>query len=185
MQKIAKENPEVRAIMMGQHGFISWQDDDKLCYEETLRFIEKASDYIENKYQTKGGDAQAFGGQKYQALEEYRRRAMLAQILPWLRGQVSQQKRFIGTIQDDEKILRYVNSNDAPRLSELGTSCPDHFLRTKIKPLYVDWNPQSEDAASLRRKLGDGLVKYRQDYADYYERCKHPNSPRCGMQTLP
>jgi rhamnulose-1-phosphate aldolase/alcohol dehydrogenase len=177
MQKIAKENPEVRAIMMGQHGFISWQDDDKLCYEETLRFIEKASDYIENKYQTKGGDAQAFGGQKYQALEEYRRRAMLAQILPWLRGQVSQQKRFIGTIQDDEKILRYVNSNDAPRLSELGTSCPDHFLRTKIKPLYVDWNPQSEDAASLRRKLDDGLVKYRQDSADYYERCKHPNSP--------
>ena len=177
MQKIAKENPEVRAIMMGQHGFISWQDDDKLCYEETLRFIEKASDYIENKYHAKGGEAQAFGGQKYQALDEHRRRAMLAQILPWLRGQVSQQKRFIGTIQDDEKILRYVNSNDAPRLSELGTSCPDHFLRTKIKPLYVDWNPQSEDAASLRRKLGDGLVKYRQDYGDYYERCKHPNSP--------
>ena len=177
MQKIAKENPEVRAIMMGQHGFISWQDDDKLCYEETLRFIEKASEYIEKKYHAKGGDAQAFGGQKYQALDEHRRRAMLAQILPWLRGQVSQQKRFIGTIQDDEKILRYVNSNDAPRLSELGTSCPDHFLRTKIKPLYVDWNPQSEDAASLRRKLGDGLVKYRQDYADYYERCKHPNSP--------
>ena len=177
MQKIAKENPEVRAIMMGQHGFISWQDDDNLCYEETLRFIEKASEYIENKYQAKGGDAQAFGGQKCQALDEHRRRAMLAQILPWLRGQVSQQKRFIGTIQDDEKILRYVNSNDAPRLSELGTSCPDHFLRTKIKPLYVDWNPQSEDAASLRRKLGDGLVQYRQDYADYYERCKHPNSP--------
>ena len=177
MQKIAKENPEVRAIMMGQHGFISWQDDDKLCYEETLRFIEKASEYIEKKYHAKGGDAQAFGGQKYQALDEHRRRAMLAQILPWLRGQVSQQKRFIGTIQDDEKILRYVNSNDAPRLSELGTSCPDHFLRTKIKPLYVDWNPQSEDAASLRRKLGDGLVKYRQDYGDYYERCKHPNSP--------
>ena len=177
MQKIAKENPEVRAIMMGQHGFISWQDDDKLCYEETLRFIEKASEYIENKYHAKGGDAQAFGGQKYQALDEHRRRAMLAQILPWLRGQVSQQKRFIGTIQDDEKILRYANSNDAPRLSELGTSCPDHFLRTKIKPLYVDWNPQSEDADSLRRKLGDGLVKYRQDYGDYYERCKHPNSP--------
>jgi NAD(P)-dependent dehydrogenase (short-subunit alcohol dehydrogenase family) len=90
---------------------------------------------------------------------------------------VSQQKRFVGTIQDDEKILRYVNSQDAPRLSELGTSCPDHFLRTKIKPLYVDWNPQSEDVTSLKQKLGAGLVKYRQDYADYYERCKHANSP--------
>jgi hypothetical protein len=110
-------------------------------------------------------------------LDESPRRAALAQILPWLRGQVSQHKRFIGTVQDDEKILRFVNSQDAPRLSELGTSCPDHFLRTKIKPLYVDWNPQSEDVAALKKKLADGLVKYRQDYADYYGRCKHANSP--------
>ena len=177
MQDIVKNNPGVRAIMMGQHGFISWQDDDKHCYEETLRFIEKASQYIEDKYQAKGGDAKAFGGPKYQTLDENNRRAVFAQILPWLRGQVSQQKRFIGTIQDDEKILRYVNSNDAPRLSELGTSCPDHFLRTKIKPLYVDWNPQSEDAASLKQKLSDGLTRYRKDYADYYDGCKHANSP--------
>jgi rhamnulose-1-phosphate aldolase/alcohol dehydrogenase len=177
MQDIVRTNPAVRAIMMGQHGFISWQDDDKLCYEETLRFIDRASQYIEDKYQAKGGDAKAFGGPKYQSLDENKRRASLSQILPWLRGQVSQQKRFIGTIQDDEKILRYVNSNDAPRLSRLGTSCPDHFLRTKIKPLYVDWNPQSEDVAALKQKLSDGLVKYRQDYAEYYERCKHANSP--------
>ncbi|HEY5743217.1 MAG TPA: bifunctional rhamnulose-1-phosphate aldolase/short-chain dehydrogenase [Terrimicrobiaceae bacterium] len=177
MQNIVRRNPGVRAIMMGQHGFISWQDDDKRCYEETLRLIEKASQYIEDKYQAKGGDAKAFGGPKYYALDESRRRAALAGILPWLRGKVSQQKRFIGTIQDDEKILRYVNSNDAPRLSELGTSCPDHFLRTKIKPLYVDWNPQAEDVASLKQKLSDGLEKYRQDYAEYYGRCKHANSP--------
>jgi rhamnulose-1-phosphate aldolase/alcohol dehydrogenase len=177
MQEIVGKNPAVRAIMMGQHGFISWQDDDKLCYEETLRFIEKASQYIEDKYQAKGGDAKAFGGPKYQSLDESSRRATFAQILPWLRGKVSQQRRFIGTIQDDEKILRYVNSKDAARLSELGTSCPDHFLRTKIKPLYVDWNPQSEDVASLKQKLSDSLEKYRQGYADYYERCKHANSP--------
>ena len=177
MQEIVGKNPGVRAIMMGQHGFISWQDDDKLCYAETLRFIEKASQYIEEKYQAKGGDAKAFGGAKYQTLDEAARRATFAQILPWLRGKVSQQKRFIGTIQDDDRILRYVNSNDAPRLSELGTSCPDHFLRTKIKPLYVDWNPQTGDVAALKQKLGDGLEKYRQDYAGYYERCKHANSP--------
>ncbi|MGB8463540.1 MAG: bifunctional rhamnulose-1-phosphate aldolase/short-chain dehydrogenase, partial [Terrimicrobiaceae bacterium] len=177
MQEIVGKNPGVRAIMMGQHGFISWQDDDKLCYAETLRFIEKASQYIEEKYQAKGGDAKAFGGAKYQTLDKAARRATFAQILPWLRGKVSQQKRFIGTIQDDDRILRYVNSNDAPRLSELGTSCPDHFLRTKIKPLYVDWNPQTGDVASLKQKLGDGLEKYRQDYAGYYERCKHANSP--------
>jgi rhamnulose-1-phosphate aldolase/alcohol dehydrogenase len=177
MQEISRKQPQVRAIMMGQHGFISWSDDDKDCYTRTLDFIEKAAAYIEAKYAAKGGDAAAFGGAKYQTLAPEARRAAFAAILPWLRGQVSQQKRFIGTVQDDEKILRFVNSKDAARLAELGTSCPDHFLRTKIKPLYVDWNPQAEDAAALKRKLAAGLAAYRQDYAAYYQRCKHPNSP--------
>jgi rhamnulose-1-phosphate aldolase/alcohol dehydrogenase len=177
MEKIEKKNPKIRAIMMGQHGFISWADDEKECYAATLDFIERASAYIEEKYAAKGGDAAAFGGAKYQTLAPDQRRAALAAILPWLRGQVSQQKRFIGTLQDDEKILRFVNSKDAPRLAELGTSCPDHFLRTKIKPLYVDWNPQAEDAAALKKKLTAGLKAYRKDYADYYAKCKHANSP--------
>jgi rhamnulose-1-phosphate aldolase/alcohol dehydrogenase len=177
MQEIVKRNPKATAIMMGQHGFISWANDDQECYLRTLDFIEKASQFIEAKYQAKGGDAQVFGGQKYQTLPEAARRQAFAAILPWLRGQVSQQKRFIATIQDDEKILRFVNSHDAPRLAELGTSCPDHFLRTKIKPLYVAWNPQTEDAAALKKKLADGLGQYRKDYAAYYENCKHANSP--------
>lgn len=177
MQEIEKAKPSTQAIMMGQHGFISWDDDDKKCYELTLRLIEKASEYIAGKYEAKGGDAKAFGGQKYQTLEEGQRRDTFAKILPWLRGQVSQQKRFIGTIQDDEKILRFVNSADAPRLAELGTSCPDHFLRTKIKPLYVAWDPQKEDLAALKEKLASCLVEYRKDYAKYYESCKHDNSP--------
>jgi rhamnulose-1-phosphate aldolase/alcohol dehydrogenase len=177
MQAIEKRNPKCKAIMMGQHGFISWADDDKECYERTLGFIEKAAEYIETRYAAKGGDTAAFGGAKYQSLEEGKRRAILAGILPWLRGQVSQQKRFIGTIQDDEKILRFVNSNDAARLAELGTSCPDHFLRTKIKPLYVEWDPQREDAAALKSRLAEGIEQYRRDYAEYYNRCKHPNSP--------
>ena len=163
--------------MMGQHGFISWADDDKECYLRTLDFIERASQFIEKKYAEKGGDAKAFGGAKYQTLAPEKRDEVFAAILPWLRGQVSQQKRFIATIQDDEKILRFVNSNDAPRLAELGTSCPDHFLRTKIKPLYVAWNPQTEDVAALKKKLADGLAQYRKDYAAYYEKCKHANSP--------
>lgn len=177
MQKIAKEQPNIRAIMMGQHGFISWADDDKQCYTDTLAFIEEASAYIEKKYAAKGGDAAAFGGAKYQTLDEAKRRATFAAILPWLRGQVSKEKRFIGTVQDDAKILRFVNSKDAARLAELGTSCPDHFLRTKIKPLYVDWNPQAEDVAALKAKLADGLAAYRKDYAAYYAACKHANSP--------
>jgi rhamnulose-1-phosphate aldolase/alcohol dehydrogenase len=177
MQEIARAQPDLRAIMMGQHGFISWADDDKQCYTDTLDFIEAASAYIEAKYEAKGGDAAAFGGAKYRTLDDEKRAATFAAILPWLRGHVSTEKRFIGTVQDDEKILRFVNSNDAQRLAELGTSCPDHFLRTKIKPLYVDWNPQTDSLAALKRKLTDGLEQYRKDYAAYYAKFRHANSP--------
>src|SRR5215213_6070375 len=109
-----------------------------------------------------------FGGEKYQSLSPEKRRSAFAAILPWLRGQVSQHRRFIGTVQDDEKILRFVNSKDAPRLAELGTSCPDHFLRTKIKPLYVDWDPASGDVEKLKKLLSSALEDYRADYAKYY-----------------
>jgi rhamnulose-1-phosphate aldolase/alcohol dehydrogenase len=177
MQEIVKRNPNAKAIMMGQHGFISWANDDKECYLATLEFIEKASQFIEAKYQAKGGDAKAFGGAKYQTLAPEKRNEIFSAILPWLRGQVSQQKRFVATVQDDGKILRFVNSADAPRLAELGTSCPDHFLRTKIKPLYVAWDASTEDVATLKKKLSDGLAKYRNDYKSYYEKCKHANSP--------
>ncbi len=177
LQRICAEHPEAKGIILGQHGLINWANDDKECYELTLYLVEKAAKYIEARYQEKGGDATAFGGPKYQSLTEERRQEILAAILPWLRGQVSQQKRFIGTIQDDERILRFVNSRDAGRLAELGTSCPDHFLRTKIKPLYVDWDPQKEDTTVLKTKLEAGLERYRADYADYYHRCQRSGSP--------
>jgi rhamnulose-1-phosphate aldolase/alcohol dehydrogenase len=177
LQRICADHPDAKGVILGQHGLINWANDDKECYELTLNLIEKAAQFIETRYEAKGGDAKAFGGPKFQALEEKARHEVLAAILPWLRGQVSQQKRFIGTIQDDEKILRFVNAQDAARLAELGTSCPDHFLRTKIKPLYVDWDPQKEDVATLKSKLQAGLEKYRADYADYYNRCRRPGSP--------
>ena len=177
MQQICRDYPKAKGIIMGQHGIINWDDDDKACYELTLTLIEKAAAYIEAKYQAKGGHAKAFGGQKHESLEEAPRRAAFAKILPWLRGQVSQKALFVGTIQDDETILRFVNSHDAPRLAELGTSCPDHFLRTKIKPLYVAWDPATDDLEKLKGLLKDGLAAYREDYAAYYNRCKHPNSP--------
>ncbi len=177
MQEIAKQQPEVLAIMMGGHGFISWHDDDRACYYQTLDFIEEAARYIDAKYEAKGGDQAAFGGQKYATLDETKRRATFAAILPWLRGQVSQQKRFIATIQDDSSILRFVNSHDAARLAELGTSCPDHFLRTKIKPLYVDWDPATGDLDGLRSLLRQGLERYREDYKTYYKSCRRPDSP--------
>jgi len=175
MQEICRRNPKATAIMMGQHGFISWANDDKECYLITLDFIERAAQFIEKKYAEKGGDAKAFGGQKYKTLAG--RDEVFAAILPWLRGLVSQQKRLIATVQSDEKILRFVNSHDAPRLAELGTSCPDHFLRTKIKPLYVPWDSQTEDVAALKEKISSGLVQYRKDYAAYYEKNKAASSP--------
>ncbi len=186
MQEIARTNLKARGIMMGQHGLINWADDDKECYFLSLDLIEKASAYIEKKYAAKGGHAAAFGGAKHATLPEEARRKVFARLLPWLRGQVSQQRRFIATVQDDEKILRFVNAKDAQRLAELGTSCPDHFLRTKIKPLYVpldgdlmDFSDAAIDThvAALKTKLKAGLDQYRKDYADYYNRCKRPNSP--------
>jgi rhamnulose-1-phosphate aldolase/alcohol dehydrogenase len=173
LEQIVREHPRAKGVVLGGHGLINWAGDDKACYELSLDLIERAARYIEEH--DKG--AQTFGGARYQALDEDRRHAALVEILPWLRGQVSQYKRMIGTVQEDLAILRFVNSHDAPRLAELGTSCPDHFLRTKIKPLYVNWDPQSEDVAALKQKLRAGLDQYRQDYARYYEQHKHPDSP--------
>jgi len=173
LQKICRENPKAKGAIMGQHGLINWADDDEECYTLSLTLIEKAARYLAEH--DKG--AKTFGGASFESLPETERRATLAQLLPWLRGKVSQQRRFVGTFQDDEATLTFVNSADAARLAELGTSCPDHFLRTKIKPLYVAWNPQSEKLDDLKKKLETGLEGYRKDYLAYYEQCKHANSP--------
>lgn len=178
MQEIVARHPKARGILMGQHGLINWADDDRTCYHTTLELIERAARFIEEKYRAKGGDATAFGGPLHASLSEEARRSVLAKLLPWLRGQVSEQKRQIATVQDDDAVLRFVNAKDAPRLAELGTSCPDHFLRTKIKPLYVPLEPgEAENVARLKAKLAAGLAQYRKDYAAYYEACKRPDSP--------
>ena len=166
-------NPGIVGIILGGHGLINWADDDKECYQLSLTLIEKAARYLSERDLSDG----AFGGAKYANLTAGERERRLIELLPKLRGLVSQQNRFIGTLQSDANILAFVNSIDAPRLAELGTSCPDHFLRTKIKPLYVDWDPQSEDTVALLDKLSDGIEQYRRDYRAYYESCKHADSP--------
>jgi rhamnulose-1-phosphate aldolase/alcohol dehydrogenase len=173
MKEKLKQDPNLKGLVMGQHGLINWADDDKACYELTLSLIEKAAHYIEGHDK---GD-RTFGGQKYKALDEESRNEILIRLLPKLRGQVSQVNRFIGTVHATESVLQFVNSVDAPRLAEIGTSCPDHFLRTKIKPLYVDCDPQKESYGMLIEKLEKGLAAYRADYAAYYEAYKRPNSP--------
>lgn len=173
MQEASRANPNLKGLVMGQHGLINWADDDKECYELSLTIIEQAAKYIEAH--DKGADT--FGGQKHDSLPPDQRDDLLVELLPKLRGMVSTHNRFIGTVQSTDNILRFVNSHDAERLAELGTSCPDHFLRTKIKPLYVDWRPDMQDLDGLVAKLEAGLEQYRQDYRDYYEACKHPDSP--------
>jgi rhamnulose-1-phosphate aldolase/alcohol dehydrogenase len=173
LQDLCRKKPALKGAILGQHGLINWAEDDKLCYELTLSLIEKASRFIASK--DKG--AETFGGQLHESLPDAARDATLADLLPWLRGKLSTSKRVFATIQATPAVLRFVNSADAPRLAELGTSCPDHFLRTKIKPLLVDWNPKTEDGAALRRKLETGLTQYRKDYEAYYNRCKRPDSP--------
>jgi rhamnulose-1-phosphate aldolase/alcohol dehydrogenase len=174
LQEVVRKHPKAKGIILGQHGLINWADDDKACYELSLQLIEKAAAFIAAR--DKG--EKTFGGAKYETLEEGKRRDLLAALLPWLRGQVSQPQRLIGTFQDDAETLRFVNSVDAPRLAELGTSCPDHFLRTKIKPLYVAWDGRKEDLAVLKEKLAQGIAAYRADYAAYYGKCRHENSPK-------
>ncbi len=176
MGEMATKNPQLKGLVMGQHGLINWANDDKACYELTLTLIEKAAEFIAARDKGKA----TFAGAKYQSLPENERTQLLVELLPTLRGMVSQQSRFIGTVHITDSVLEFVNSHDAARLAEIGTSCPDHFLRTKIKPLYVDWNPQEEDFAALLEKLQTGLADYRADYAAYYEACKHPDSP--GMR---
>jgi len=173
LQEVIEENPGIKGIILGGHGLINWADDDKECYSISIDLINKAADYLAERELGK----ETFGGQKFQPLEKSERRETLAQILPYLRGQVSQQNRFIGTIQDDDDTLEFVNSSDAPRLAELGTSCPDHFLRTKIKPLYVDWDPKSETIDQLTQKIETGLSGYRDDYEAYYNNHSDDDSP--------
>jgi rhamnulose-1-phosphate aldolase/alcohol dehydrogenase len=173
IEQLIKENPQAKGILLGHHGMSSWNNVDRTCYETALEIIDRAARYIEAH--DKG--EQTFGGQKHAPLPEAERQRLQSAILPFVRGQVSVNKRFVGTVQDDEKMLRFVNSNDGPRLAALGTSCPDHFLRTKIKPFFVEWNPAAGNLEALKVAIKEGLVRYRQDYETYYNQCKRPDSP--------
>jgi rhamnulose-1-phosphate aldolase/alcohol dehydrogenase len=173
LERLCSEHPEAKGAILGKHGLINWADDDRECYLLTLSLIERAEEYFSRAGERKP----AFGGARFQPLAEDRRRAVLVETLPWLRGQVGGQGRVIGTVETEGAVLDFVDSVDAPRLAELGTSCPDHFLRTRIKPLYVEWDPQEEDVPKLQERLAEGLRSYRRDYSAYYDACKRPDSP--------
>jgi len=173
LQAMCKQYPKAKGAVMGQHGLINWAEDDKECYELSLSLIERAAEYIASKDQ---GD-KTFGGQKHSRISEADREELLFELLPWLRGQISQNKRLVATLQYDENVLRFVNSHDAARLAALGTSCPDHFLRTKIQPLHIEWDPVSKDLQRLRAVLDLRLKTYRGEYEKYYQDYRRPDSP--------
>ena len=163
--EMARQNPGYVGVVLGSHGLFTWGNSAKESYDTTLRIINKAAVWLENNRRKP-----AFGGEKVSALPEAERRAAALRLLPEIRGRISKHERKIGHFVDTPDVLDFVNSAMLETLAPLGTSCPDHFLRTKIRPLIL---PHDADGATLDRLI-DG---YRADYAAYYERCKHPDSP--------
>jgi len=173
LEKLCQDHPNAVGAIMGQHGLINWADDPRACYDLTLSLISRAAEYLA----AHDRGAKTFGGQKVAHAPDDARRALLVKFLPFLRGKVSTRRRMVGTVQHDSAMLEFVSSHDAARLAELGTSCPDHFLRTKIKPLFIEFDPSTEDFAALCAKTEAGLAAYVKDYTAYYEACRHADSP--------
>ncbi|MEX1054841.1 MAG: bifunctional rhamnulose-1-phosphate aldolase/short-chain dehydrogenase [Rhodothermales bacterium] len=182
LQRVCAEFPEAKGAVLGGHGLINWAEGGRECYRLTLRLINQAEEYLARF--DKGVDT--FGGDLYADLDESERRTVLVEILPWLRGRLSRSKRVVATVESSPDVLQFVNSKNAFDLAELGTSCPDHFLRTKIKPLYVRCDAATESVAWLKEKLAAGIEQYEKDYAAYYESCRRPGSPpmRGGEPTV-
>ncbi|AEI47602.1 bifunctional rhamnulose-1-phosphate aldolase/short-chain dehydrogenase [Runella slithyformis] len=176
LEEAAAKGITLRGIMLGSHGLFTWGDTSYDSYINTLEVIEKCADYLEANY---GKTRPVFGGAKIESLPAEDRQKQAAKLAPVLRGFCSSYRTMVGHFTDDERVLEFINSNDLDKLAPLGTSCPDHFLRTKISPLVLTLAPDEDlsDVAALKEKLLPGFVAYRELYTDYYETCKHSNSP--------
>ncbi len=176
LKQCLDENPGIRGIMLGSHGLFTWGNTAYESYINTLEVIETCAEYLE---QHTGKSKPVFGGQKIQSLPKEERLKQAAALAPVLRGFCSSQTKMIGHFTDDDRVLEFINSNDLERLAPLGTSCPDHFLRTKISPLVLNLTPNEDisDVKSIKEKLQPLFEAYRKMYTAYYETCRHPNSP--------
>jgi rhamnulose-1-phosphate aldolase/alcohol dehydrogenase len=176
LKKCLDENPGIRGIMLGSHGLFTWGDTAYESYINTLEVIERCAEYIQ---QTISKQTAVFGGAKVQSIATESRNRQAATLAPILRGLCSSQQKMIGHFTDDARVLEFINSNDLDRLAPLGTSCPDHFLRTKISPLVLNLsaNEDLSDVNKIKEKIAPLFEAYRKMYADYYNKCKHPNSP--------
>lgn len=169
LNEAAAKGITLKGIMLGSHGLFTWGDTAYSSYINTLEVIEKCAQYLMDNF---GKTRPVFGGQKIESLADAERKAKAASLAPTLRGYCSSERKMVGHFTDDSRVLEFINSNDLAKLAPLGTSCPDHFLRTKIAPLVLD-PAKIEDKAYLDLVFEE----YRTGYKAYYDACKHPNSP--------
>ncbi|NOU97143.1 bifunctional aldolase/short-chain dehydrogenase [Paenibacillus sp. LMG 31456] len=159
-------NPKAELVLMEKHGLVTWGDTSEASYLKTLAVIQEAEDFIEAKVKEEA----LFGGAKYQALSAEARQQIAVQIMPVIRGAVSNEKKMILTYDDAVDVLQFVNSADAASLSQVGAACPDHLVHTKMKPLFVEWDPASGDVDALTAAVKSGVEAYKAEYQAYFER---------------
>ncbi|MSU89321.1 bifunctional rhamnulose-1-phosphate aldolase/short-chain dehydrogenase [Rhodobacteraceae bacterium 2CG4] len=173
LEQFCRDNPEAKGVVLESHGLFTWADDAGDCYALTLDVINRAMAWFGQK--THG--TEAFGGPVRTSLEPRARAAVAARLMPAIRGFVSGGQHMVGHFTDAPEVLEFVNARDMARLAALGTSCPDHFLRTKIRPLVVDFDPAAPDVDAVLGGLKASVEAYRDDYAAYYGRCRRAVSP--------
>ena len=171
--KYCAENPQAKGVILESHGLFTWGDTPKECYETTIDTINQAIDWLDQK----SSAAAAFGGQAVASLSDSARRDIAARLMPNIRGLISKDSHKVGHFDDGDTVLQFVGSDNFRKLASLGTSCPDHFLRTKIWPLVIEFDPENPDIDTTISSLDSAISAYRDDYAAYYERCKHDDSP--------
>ena len=176
LKECLDKNPGIIGIMLGSHGLFTWGDTAYESYVNTLEVIEKCAAYINASIAKK---PTVFAGEKIKSASPEQRLNQAAALAPILRGFCSSATKMIGHFTDDERVLEFINSNDLDRLAPLGTSCPDHFLRTKISPLVLNLNATEDlsEVKSVKEKLAPLFEAYRKMYGEYYTSCKHANSP--------
>jgi rhamnulose-1-phosphate aldolase/alcohol dehydrogenase len=176
LEKCYKENPNIKGIILGSHGLFTWGNTSRECYFNSLNVIEEASIFLEKAQDKKG---HIFGGIKIESPDTSKRHHQATQLMPILRGLCSEKNQMIGHFSDDPVVLSFINSHDLDRLAPLGTSCPDHFLRTKIKPLVLSLgvNDDLSNSSTTKQSLLPAFEQYRAEYAAYYLECKHVDSP--------
>ena len=173
LEKFCLENPDADGVILESHGLFTWGETAKDCYDCTIDVINVATEWLA----ARSASAHTFGGAKHESMPANERRAVAARLMPAIRGFVSGNQHMVGHFNDSDTVLEFVNSKDMKTLAALGTSCPDHFLRTKIRPLVVNYDPAERNIDQVLRELPDQIAAYRNDYTAYYERCKRDDSP--------